>query len=576
VAEKRNRTLVPGVNDLATLYPDTAAQADGWEPATVRANSTLKLGWKCLLGHTWTAQVVERSKGTGCPYCAGKAVWRGFNDLATTNPELASEAHGWDPTTLTAKSGKRRNWICSLGHVWDASPADRSRGDGCAICSNRRVLVGFNDLASNNPELAKQAHGWDPSTSTARSTEQREWICDKGHTWQARVVERQNGTGCPVCANKKIVIGYNDLATTHPDLASQADGWDPTTVVAGATKPYNWVCKRGHLWSMVVRNRTRQGQNCPYCSNHRVLAGFNDLATTNPEWAAQADGWDPTTVLAGSHTKLQWKCEYGHTWKCPPQDRKVGGCPVCSNQQVQVGYNDLATTHPDLAAQADGWDPTTVVAGTQLRLRWICNLEHRWVTTGASRASGQGCPYCSNSKVLAGFNDLATVNPALAAEVFGWDPTTVLPRSSAKRNWICALGHTWEAAIANRSGGSGCPSCSVSGYDPNAEGYLYFLRHDAWGLLQIGITNVPKNRVREHERSGWEIIEIRGPGNGEATYKMEQAIRRSLMRRGVELGPTHIAGKFSGYTESWVRDQFVASSLQELIALVHEDDGTSN
>ena len=560
---------------LSDANPELADQAHDWDPSTLRANSTQKMGWRCSLGHTWQARVVERSKGTGCPFCAGKAVWPGFNALATTNPALAAEAHGWDPTTLTAKSGKRRDWICSLGHIWDATPSDRSRGDGCAICSNRRILVGFNDLASNNPTLAAQAFGWDPTTVTARSTERREWICDKGHTWPARVIERQDGTGCPVCSNKKIVIGYNDLATTHPEIAKQAHGWAPTTVVAGATKSYEWICNKNHVWPATVKNRARLGHGCPFCSNQRAWPGFNDLATTNPEWAGQADGWDPTTVLAGSHTKLQWKCEFGHTWKCPPQDRKVGGCPFCSNQQVQVGFNDLATTDPKLAAQADGWDPTTVVAGTQRRLKWICDLGHKWTTTGAQRASGQGCPFCANTKVLAGFNDLATVNPSLAAEANGWGPSTVLPRSSAKRNWVCPLGHIWEATIANRSGGSGCPSCSISGYDPNADGYLYFLRHDAWGLLQIGITNVPKNRVREHERKGWEPIEIRGPGNGEATYKMEQAIRQALMRRGVELGPIHVAGKFSGYTESWVREQFPANSLQELLALVYEDDDST-
>jgi len=497
---------------------------------------------------------------------------KGENDLATTHPEIAAQADGWDPSTVTSGSGKKVEWDCPKGHSWAASPADRVRGRGCGVCANRQILPGYNDLASNNPTLAAQADGWDPTKVGAMSPAKMSWVCEKGHRWPARVSERQEGTGCPYCANKKILVGDNDLATTHPDLAAQTDGWDPTTVVAGATKAYDWVCEKGHHWSMIVRNRTRQGQNCPYCSNHRVLAGFNDIATLEPEWAKQADGWDPTTVLPGSHQKLPWVCEKGHHWTCPPQDRKFGGCPYCSNQQVQPGYNDMATTNPDLAAEADGWDPTTVVAGTQQRLKWVCKLDHRWTTSGAQRASGQGCPYCANTKVWPGFNDLATVNPTLAAEADGWDPSTVLPKSMAKKNWICALGHRWPASIANRSNGSGCPSCSVSGYDPNSQGYLYFLRHDAWGLLQIGITNVPKNRVREHERKGWEPIQILGPGDGYSIYQMEQAIRHALERRGVRLGPVEVAGKFSGYTESWIEEEWPAQALRDLMALVYEDD----
>ena len=35
---------------------------------------------------------------------------------------------------------------------------DRSNGCNCPICSGHKVLVGYNDLASLNPELAKEWH----------------------------------------------------------------------------------------------------------------------------------------------------------------------------------------------------------------------------------------------------------------------------------------------------------------------------------------------------------------------------------------------------------------------------------
>ena len=30
--------------------------------------------------------------------------------------------------------------------------------------------------------------------------------------------------------------GVNDLATLHPEVAAEADGWDPSTVTSGSNK----------------------------------------------------------------------------------------------------------------------------------------------------------------------------------------------------------------------------------------------------------------------------------------------------------------------------------------------------
>ena len=90
------------------------------------------------------------------------------------------------------------------------------------------------------------------------------------------------------------------LAETHPELAAQADGWDPTTLAAGSKKKVGWKCEQDHTWLAIVASRKR-GNGCPICSNKKVLAGFNDLATTNPELAAQADGWNSASVTKGSN-----------------------------------------------------------------------------------------------------------------------------------------------------------------------------------------------------------------------------------------------------------------------------------
>ncbi len=48
---------------------------------------------------------------------------------------------------------------------------------------------------------------------------------------------------------------------------------------------------------------------------------------------------------------------------------------------------------------------------------WRCKKGHEWEAAVKSRTINEtGCPYCSHNKVLAGFNDLATLLPDIAAE----------------------------------------------------------------------------------------------------------------------------------------------------------------
>jgi hypothetical protein len=102
-----------GFDDLATLFPKIAEEADGWDPSTVKpGSSSQKRYWRCPIGHSYQATPKSRTSGrTGCPYCKGRKVLVGFNDLKSQFREVASQAHGWDPTSVTAHSGQKRDWI---------------------------------------------------------------------------------------------------------------------------------------------------------------------------------------------------------------------------------------------------------------------------------------------------------------------------------------------------------------------------------------------------------------------------------------------------------------------------------
>ena len=274
------------------------------------------------------------------------------------------------------------------------------------------------------------------------------------------------------------------LTNVYPEIAKE---WHPTKngtlrptdVIAGSHKKVWWVCNKGHEWLATIHNRTAAGTKCPYCSNKKVLSGFNDLASTNP---TVANEWNyekntcllPTMISSGSNKKVWWKCSLGHEWQAAIVERAIRGtgCPYCANQKVLIGFNDLATTNPDVALD---WNysknqellPTMIPSGSQKRVWWKCSLGHEWQETIVNRTiRGYGCPVCSGHRVLAGFNDLATIYPDIAEE---WHPTKnadatpskVSPTSNRKVWWICRKGHEWQARIGSRTlKRAGCPVCN--------------------------------------------------------------------------------------------------------------------
>jgi hypothetical protein len=575
---------VPGKKEklpLSVTHPELAKEAVGWDPSTITRGSNKKLLWRCPLGHHYTMPPTSRTgQNQGCPICSGKRVLAGFNDLNTTHPEIAREADSWDPTTVSAGSHQVRDWKCSKGHSFRVNPNQRtSRTSNCPTCANLVIEKGFNDLLTLFPDLAAEANGWDPTEIGGGSSKRLSWKCAaKGHIWESTIINRtSNGSNCPVCVGQLVIVGVNDLATTHPQIAEQAIGWDPTKLTAGSKKKRNWLCVKGHNYVAPIVNKTNLESGCPICGNVQVLIGYNDLATTHPELASEADGWDPTQVVYGSPAKKKWKCHKGHNWNAAISNRSGSqkqGCPVCANLQVLIGYNDLATTHPALAQESDGWDPKTVVAGTSQKKAWKCNLGHSYlaaVTSRSAEARQSGCPVCDGKVVLAGFNDIATTHPQLASEAVGWDPTTVIAGSNKKKlKWNCEEGHIWETFPHSRLAGHGCPTCAATGFDPNQDGFLYFLHQESWAMYQIGITNVPDNRLKLHKRRGWEVLELRGPMDGHLTQQWETAILRMLKGKGADLSNSKIAGKFDGYSEAWSKSTFEVKSIKELMKLTEE------
>lgn len=200
------------------------------------------------------------------------------NSIATARPDLIEY---WDyekngsimPEMVTLGTGQKFYWKCRIcGRSYLNLPSRIADG---SVCSRHRNLLKKkgNDLATKHPELLKywdyEKNEVDPSEIYGGGERVVYWKCEKGHSYTKSVVKKVRGEGCPVCAGKKVLAGFNDLETLRPDIAKT---WNyeknkdilPSQVTEHSNKKYWWICDKGHEWETTVNNRSN-GRGCPVC-----------------------------------------------------------------------------------------------------------------------------------------------------------------------------------------------------------------------------------------------------------------------------------------------------------------------
>lgn len=484
-----NQKIVAGINDFQSLHPALMQEWD-WEqntvdPSTISCAYGKNVWWHGFCGHHWKSKVAYRIRGSRCPYCCGQQVLRGFNDLATLNPELASE---WDyekndktPYEYTLHSGIKAAWKCKKGHSWRATIASRASGTGCPVCSS--------EMQVSVPEktISYYLHRDTDLTILDNykfedSSYELDIYCPElhlgieydGQAWHKNpAADRQKNL---YLADKQIVL-LRIREPLCPDLASSSIDFKLTDKYHSLEDAVHFVFAflASHYEKHFICDVNLKRDNAKIIGEMEHAAWKNSIAALNPtltqEWNTVKNGkLHPCDVPVHSGKKVWWKCsKCNYEWRSVVADRSAGkGCPVCAGKVVWPGHNDLQTLYPEIAAQ---WHPSRngsltasdVTPGSNKKVWWQCKLGHEWQAQINKRSSGRNCPYCIGKKVLSGFNDLATTNPELLAE---WDyeknslsPSELSKGSHTKLYWICSKGHSWAAPISSRLRGSKCPVC---------------------------------------------------------------------------------------------------------------------
>lgn len=187
------------------------------DPTDFVVGSAKKVWWKCSkCSNSWIASIRSRAiRGTNCPKCAlieqgeNKRKTSALKNGSISNEKLLLE---WDysknkdlPENFSSSSNKKVWWKCSkCGYQWEAKIVNRKNGRNCPCCSNKVVVEGVNDLSTVNKNLANEWHPTKngelkPTNVTIGAGKKVWWICPIGHEYEASVMHRGHGTGCPIC-----------------------------------------------------------------------------------------------------------------------------------------------------------------------------------------------------------------------------------------------------------------------------------------------------------------------------------------------------------------------------------------
>ena len=558
--------LIFNGNELSIKYPELAKEWDYENnypvtPDDVASRSNIKFWWICKNGHHYESTPDHRLRGSGCPICGNKKVLVGYNDLATTHPDIAKEWHptkngNITPTQIVAGSNTKVWWLCSTcGDEWEQSPNVRTSARcDCPTCAGRKIKIGYNDLATVCPELLKEWHptkngNLKPTMVTRGSHKKVWWICNKAHEWEASPHNRSKGNGCPICGAEKAhktqrlnSAKANNFAEKYPELLKEWDYYkneeNPNNYAVKSNFYVWWKCPDcGHSWKASIADRTTNNYGCPKCN----LGGtsFSEQAIfyyIQSYYPATLNRYKNNKIefdvfIPDNQTAIEYDGKYYHGQKNSllKENRKDDYCranhirlirirdsslpitnyaeiiscedanfksletaiqelllklqiniavniekdtsKILANYRKRSQENSFASLFPNRAKE---WNyeknypltPDKVSAHSNHKVWWKCKKGHEWQAIIGNRIKGDSkCPYCSNRKVLIGFNDLATTHPELANE---WHyekntikPTEVVAGSNKKVWWKCSkCGYEWETQIENRASGSGCIQCS--------------------------------------------------------------------------------------------------------------------
>ena len=304
------------------------------------------------------------------------------------------------------------------------------------------------------------------------------WICEKGHSYQSSVKSQHNGHGCPICAGKIVLVGYNDLFSQARQLCEE---WDydendksPQEYTVKSGKSVYWKCKYcGKSWKSTIHNRVVHNTKCPSCSSSRQTsfpqqAIYYYLKRYYPQTQNRVKLVNKYTLDIYVEEK-NIAIEYnGYAWhnSSKSRERDLFKIEYCKKKgiyliQIKEQKDTMSLEFQDnvikYCRDKDDIELNNLITFLLIKIFLIENVD---VNVNRDKLL-----IYKNYNADVKKRSLLTVNPNLAKE---WDynknypikPEFISYMSNDDVWWICSKGHSFKMSVDKRMQGRNCPYCS--------------------------------------------------------------------------------------------------------------------
>ena len=202
--------------------------------------------------YDWSVFPATLYDGKGCPKCSREQVNKqrllSQEEFIDRLQQCNQFFVNGDLIILGRYCGRHRTIPCHCNihdYDWNAHPATLYEGRGCPRCS-WNILV--EHLTMSNDEFVARVFDIDPelivrgkyvNNSTPVDVE-----CKYGHVWSPMPQKiLHNHQGCPYCSGHRVLVGFNDMWTTRPDIAKLLkDPEDGYRYTYGSGKRTYFIC----------------------------------------------------------------------------------------------------------------------------------------------------------------------------------------------------------------------------------------------------------------------------------------------------------------------------------------------
>lgn len=149
-----------------------------------------------------------------------------------------------------------------------------------------------------------------------------EWYCKTCTGYWFKDISGRTQRGCSYCSGKVVLKGFNDFQTKCLSLGRQEilkewsleNNFSSSEITAGSNKEIILVCRLGHRYLSTPKKRLKQIHGCQYCTDQKLLTGYNDLESKLKE---RGEGrilayWSSRNELMPSESTLSrngwWTC----------------------------------------------------------------------------------------------------------------------------------------------------------------------------------------------------------------------------------------------------------------------------